>query len=232
MMNDVTEKRLSTVRLTAAFTSVELDGPALVTRALKATTDRPVENPATFQRNPPPSSLHALGRALRGLDLISDAVWTDVLARATDLPAIGRKALDACHALPAEDPRRPQFEFMRARNCVVFRRSAVSETHWVATADPEDRFALTLLRQMSETPPEICVASEADILATIDRLYTGDAVGAQPEGDDDLAHMLARAQEGPVVRYVNATISAAGASDIHFEPSAQGSASVSASTAN
>ncbi|HBD08147.1 MAG TPA: general secretion pathway protein GspE, partial [Syntrophobacteraceae bacterium] len=81
---------------------------------------------------------------------------------------------------------------------------------------------------------QLCLGRREEILNSLDRLYgaaareaealtRGDGEGViGPEGfEDDLEHLKGLAQEAPIIRLVNVTISRAldsRASDIHFEP--------------
>ncbi len=81
---------------------------------------------------------------------------------------------------------------------------------------------------------QLCLGRREEILNSLDRLYEAAAREAEaltradngsligPEGfEDDLEHLKGLAQEAPIIRLVNVTISRAldsRASDIHFEP--------------
>jgi general secretion pathway protein E len=92
----------------------------------------------------------------------------------------------------------------------------------------------TLGRYFSDMELQLCLGRREEILNSLDRLYgaaareaeelsradNGSMVGS--EGfEDDLEHLKGLAQEAPIIRLVNVTISRAldmRASDIHFEP--------------
>ncbi|MDP2166884.1 MAG: ATPase, T2SS/T4P/T4SS family [Thermodesulfovibrionales bacterium] len=101
----------------------------------------------------------------------------------------------------------------------------------LAMADPLDIFAADEIKRLAKMPVDTAVATESEILKTLDKYYKGEmqeafrAVEAGYYAEEERAAPLAEAaaEDTPVVRLVNTTISQAvkdRASDIHIEPHA------------
>ncbi len=170
-----------------------------------------------------------LEQLLVNLGIISDRDRAEALARAHELPLVGAEELAAA----GEDDAlvelvSPNF----LRQSLAMPLALESDRLRIAMADPADREAVEALELAAGRPVELCVAPQADILAALERRYSGGRTmmqqiademdpGAADTGDEDVDRLKDQASEAPVVRLVNHLIEEAvrrRASDIHIEP--------------
>ncbi|MFN7921855.1 MAG: type II secretion system ATPase GspE [Bryobacteraceae bacterium] len=117
--------------------------------------------------------------------------------------------------------------FLRQFRCIP---SGFDDSSLVlAMADPLDFETIAAVRHVTGLKVQTLLASEGDILESINRYYGESARPDQAalgfeegaEGGEDLEHLRDMASEAPVIRLVNAMIASAvekRASDIHIEP--------------
>ena len=115
--------------------------------------------------------------------------------------------------------------FLRQYRCLPI--ALFDHTVRLAMADPLDFETIAAVKACTGLRVEPAIASEQEIIDSIERYYgqssraeteTGDDTGAATE---DLEHLRDMASEAPVIRLVNAMIASAvekRASDIHIEP--------------
>jgi len=165
------------------------------------------------------------GAALLSLGLIADR---DLALAYADFLQIGLLERDMIPAQAlAEDVLNPQF----LEEYQVFPVALTATEATIAMADPLDKQTLEAMQFALRRRVKMLVVSLGDIDEIFDRLYpaqkTGDEAAAGPDEliAGDLDRLRDSASEAPVIRLVNQIISRAveaQASDIHFEPTADG----------
>ncbi|MGO9095562.1 MAG: type II secretion system ATPase GspE [Bryobacteraceae bacterium] len=133
-------------------------------------------------------------------------------------------------SLDGPPPATPETEGLAVRfmrQCRFLPMAVRDSTLTIAMADPLDFETIAAVRGFTGLSIETALASEQEILDSIDRNY-GQAEKEETgfearEGlaDEDLEHLRDMASEAPVIRLVNSTIAQAiekRASDIHIEP--------------
>jgi general secretion pathway protein E len=113
--------------------------------------------------------------------------------------------------------------FLRQFRCLPY--SLEDHTVTLAMADPLDFETILAVGNYTGLTVKPVLASEQEILDSIDRFYEATKQGIEGEwgdgGAEDLEHLRDMASEAPVIRLVNAVIAQAvekRASDIHIEP--------------
>ncbi|MCI4661833.1 MAG: GspE/PulE family protein [Neomegalonema sp.] len=161
--------------------------------------------PLTLLTPEPARTLAAHREALLELRICED----DILARA--LAQISGQARLGSGVCEAERPASLRHEFFTALGAEVISASQIGQIN------PFDPRPAQGMRLVTGTAPEVLVASAAEI-AALRRRRLGDAAEASEE--EDAESLRRQAEEGPVIRQVNALIARAhesGASDIHLE---------------
>jgi len=167
-----------------------------------------------------------LGVTLVGLGLIGDRDLAEAYAAYLDIDLLRPETAPAAPVLA--ETLNPQF-------LKEYRALPVTETPdhvAVAMADPLDEETVAAFRFATAKPVRRLAASFGDIEALFDRLYAApasetplDAAGHDELIAGDLDRLRDSASEAPVIRLVNQIIARAvemRASDIHFEPTADG----------
>jgi len=118
--------------------------------------------------------------------------------------------------------------FMRDHHVLPIQEDAASVT--LAVSDPEDKAVVDAVRIACERPVRLRIASDAQLLARIDRLIEGGGGPAEADlpaaragqvSDEDEEHLRDLALDAPVIDLVNRLFreaSAARATDLHIEP--------------
>jgi general secretion pathway protein E len=162
-----------------------------------------------------------LGKILVDLGFVA---MRDVLAALSDQLDIPLVAVDG------PPPVSPEIEGLSPRfmrQCRFIPIALTDSTVTIAMADPLDFETVTAVRGFSGLRVRTALASEQEILDSIDKHYGEpekqalDAALDPAEAGEDLEHLRDMASEAPVIRLVNAMIAQAvekRASDIHIEP--------------
>ena len=170
-----------------------------------------------------------LGHVLAKLGFLSDNEMTDFLSTQYRVPAVSLSDYEVDPALLRMVPR----DISEKHKIVPISRQGNSIV--IAMADPTNLHAIDDVKFLTALTVEPVVASEASIVAAIDRYYNAgpsyeEVMADFEEGEIDFAQSgddvneveLERASEdAPVVRLVNMILLSAikkGASDIHVEP--------------
>lgn len=167
-----------------------------------------------------------LGRVLTDIGAISESEMHQCLAEYLDIPFV-----DLAHMSfdPKAVSRLPENHARRYRALVL---KADSRGLLVGMADPTDIFAVDELTRLLGQTPRLALASESDLLRTIDVVYrhTDEIVSFAEElreelGDGDIDLEALHAEEGspdaPVIKLIQSMFLDAvkvNASDIHIEP--------------
>jgi len=168
-----------------------------------------------------------LGRVLVESGLVNEEVLTRALGRQLNVPFVSLKTfdfkLDVVQKLPEVQAR-------RLRALVL---EDLGATYRVGMADPTDLFAYDALGRLLKREIDLCVITEGDFFAAVDRLYrrTGEITGLAKELTAELGELpvefgeilgVSTGQEdAPVVKLLQTVFEEAikvRASDIHFEP--------------
>jgi len=161
-----------------------------------------------------------LGKILVDMGFIA---LRDVLAALSDQLALPLVTLDSPPPVAAE------LEGLSARfmrQCRFVPLAIQDSTLTLAMADPQDFDTIAAVRAFTGLQIETALASEQEVLDSIDKHYGEDAKSLDAEvgtaqANEDLEHLRDMASEAPVIRLVNAMIGQAiehRASDIHIEP--------------
>jgi general secretion pathway protein E len=161
-----------------------------------------------------------LGKILVDMGFIA---LRDVLAALSDQLALPLVTLDSPPPVAAE------LEGLSARfmrQCRFVPLAVQDSTLTLAMADPQDFDTIAAVRAFTGLQIETALASEQEVLDSIDKHYGEDAKSLDAEvgtaqANEDLEHLRDMASEAPVIRLVNAMIGQAiehRASDIHIEP--------------
>lgn len=167
-----------------------------------------------------------LGRVLTDIGAISETEMHQCLAEYLDIPFV-----DLAHMSfdPKVVNRLPENHARRYRALVI---KADNRGLLVGMADPTDIFAVDELTRLLGQTPRLALASESDLLRTIEVVYrhTDEIVSFAEElreelGDGDIDLEALRAEEGspdaPVIKLIQSMFLDAvkiQASDIHIEP--------------
>ncbi len=161
-----------------------------------------------------------IGKILSDLGFVSER---DVLAALSEHMGVGIFSGDY-PAVPIEADRL-SYRFLRAATALPVHLEG--DVLSLAMADPLDTETRSAIGQRTGYRLDIYLASEANIVDQLDRLYGEDDSDRLIEtlgeaiGDDDIEQLRDLASEVPVIRMVNLIISRAvesRASDIHIEP--------------
>ncbi len=161
-----------------------------------------------------------IGKILSDLGFVSER---DVLAALSEHTGVGIFSGDY-PAVPIEADRL-SYRFLRAATALPVHLEG--DVLSLAMADPLDTETRSAIGQRTGYRLDIHLASEANIVDQLDRLYGEDDSDRLIEtlgeaiGDDDIEQLRDLASEVPVIRMVNLIISRAvesRASDIHIEP--------------
>jgi general secretion pathway protein E len=161
-----------------------------------------------------------LGKILVDMGFIA---LRDVLAALSDQLVLPLVTLDSPPPVAAE------LEGLSARfmrQCRFVPLAVQDSTLTLAMADPQDFDTIAAVRAFTGLQIETALASEQEVLDSIDKHYGEDAKSLDAEvgtaqANEDLEHLRDMASEAPVIRLVNAMIGQAiehRASDIHIEP--------------
>jgi type IV pilus assembly protein PilB len=174
-----------------------------------------------------------LGAALVKLGFLSEEDVTNFLSRQYGVPAINLAYFEIDPAVVKIIP------YETARRLEILPLSRVGASLTIAMVDPTNVFAMDDIKFMTGFNIEPVVASEASILACIEKTYgstqeedlekvmasIGEAEADVEVQDEDaeiaLSELEKAADEAPIVRLVNLILTDAvkrGASDIHLEP--------------
>ena len=164
-----------------------------------------------------------IGKILVDLGFVAQR---EVLAALAEQLSIEVASLDGPPAVTPETERLSA-RFLRQTRCLPARMRG--ETLLLAMADPLDFETIASVRQVTGLAVQPVLASEQEILDTLDRTFgetaRPEAAAGFEAGDgeaaEDLEHLRDMASEAPVIRLVNAMIAGAvekRASDIHIEP--------------
>jgi type IV pilus assembly protein PilB len=175
-----------------------------------------------------------LGAVLVKLGFLTDEDVTNFLSRQYGVPAINLSYFEIDPAVVKLVP------YETAKRYQVLPLSRVGASLTIAMVDPTNVFAMDDVKFMTGFNIEPVVASEAAILACIDKAYNntseqdledvmsslGETSDTELELQDDgdemgLADLEKAAEEAPIVKLVNLILTDAvkrGASDIHMEP--------------
>ena len=148
----------------------------------------------------------------------------DVLAALSDQLDVPLVAVDGA---PPSAPEIEGLSHRFLRQCRAIPVALTDHVLTIAMADPLDFETIAAVRAFSGLQVRAALAAEQEILDAIDRnygeteqrTYTGE--GDDEQAGADLEHLRDMASEAPVIRLVNAMITAAietRASDIHIEP--------------
>jgi general secretion pathway protein E len=148
----------------------------------------------------------------------------DVLAALSDQLDVPLVAVDGA---PPSAPEIEGLSHRFLRQCRAIPVALTDHALTMAMADPLDFETIAAVRAFSGLQVRAALAAEQEILDAIDRnygetehrTYTGE--GDDEQAGADLEHLRDMASEAPVIRLVNAMITAAietRASDIHIEP--------------
>jgi general secretion pathway protein E len=148
----------------------------------------------------------------------------DVLAALSDQLDVPLVAVDGA---PPSAPEIEGLSHRFLRQCRAIPVTLADHVLTIAMADPLDFETIAAVRAFSGLQVRAALAAEQEILDAIDRnygeteqrTYTGE--GDDEQAGADLEHLRDMASEAPVIRLVNAMITAAietRASDIHIEP--------------
>jgi general secretion pathway protein E len=148
----------------------------------------------------------------------------DVLAALSDQLDVPLVAVDGA---PPSAPEIEGLSHRFLRQCRAIPVALADHVLTIAMADPLDFETIAAVRAFSGLQVRAALAAEQEILDAIDRnygeteqrTYTGE--GDDEQAGADLEHLRDMASEAPVIRLVNAMITAAietRASDIHIEP--------------
>ncbi len=148
----------------------------------------------------------------------------DVLAALSDQLDVPLVAVDGA---PPSAPEIEGLSHRFLRQCRAIPVALADHVLTIAMADPLDFETIAAVRAFSGLEVRTALAAEQEILDAIDRnygeteqrTYTGE--GDDEQAGADLEHLRDMASEAPVIRLVNAMITAAielRASDIHIEP--------------
>jgi len=162
-----------------------------------------------------------LGKILIDLGFIA---WKDLAQALSDQLSLPLAGFDSPPPVAPEiDALSPRF----MRQCRFVPLALDDSTLTIAMADPLDFETLSAVRAFSGLKVAAALASEQEILDTIDKFYgeaDKQAAEAEPEAaaaGEDLEHLRDMASEAPVIRLVNSMIAQAverRSSDIHIEP--------------
>jgi general secretion pathway protein E len=161
-----------------------------------------------------------LGKIVVDMGLIAHR---DVLAALSDQLGLPLVTVDGA---PPVAPEIEGLSHRFLRQCKAYPIALADSKLTVAMADPLDFETVAALQAFSGLDIVTVLASEQEILDSIDRHYGEAERETTAEGDDeqanaDLEHLRDMASEAPVIRLVNAMIADAiekRASDIHIEP--------------
>ena len=148
----------------------------------------------------------------------------DVLAALSDQLDVPLVAVDGA---PPSAPEIEGLSHRFLRQCRAIPVALADHVLTIAMADPLDFETIAAVRAFSGLEVRAALAAEQEILDAIDRNYgeteqrTFTGEGDDEQAGADLEHLRDMASEAPVIRLVNAMITAAietRASDIHIEP--------------
>jgi MSHA biogenesis protein MshE len=166
-----------------------------------------------------------LGRLLIENGFVTEDKLADALARQFGLPCVNLRQYDV---RPELVRRLPEAQARRLRALVLEDRGT---SLLVAMGDPTDLFAFDELGKLLKTRIDVAVATDTQLLETIDRTYrrteeiTGLARALEANLRETVADLSGPAagatEDAPVVRLIQSMFEDAmqvGASDIHIEP--------------
>jgi general secretion pathway protein E len=166
----------------------------------------------------------SLGLIMTRTGLVADTVLAGAYAKVLEQPLL------TSDEIPIDPPGGLSVRESFLRDSHILPLTNSGEALEVATADPENGFALDALRMAANKPLRLRIATITQVDKALDRWFEKNGPQSGANGEEalipaDSAESIDRlrdlASQAPVIRYVNSTLRRAmeaRASDIHIEP--------------